>query len=374
VVTRRPAPEPGRYDPQRVAHLQPIHDAVSRLGLPLIRFRKIKSILGALEVQIEDGGDAAEVNGLLLNALRAVLRHQVGDTQMREALAAIDAVAHAEALRWEQVRAGPLRAQDVTPDERLDDLMQEGYQLLAAGQRTAACDRWLEAWTLVTQLAAPEMRTASAFDQAHPLVQSVANWCPDLEMELGNAGLDNPAYNAHWLRYARAFLTHFPGSDSDSWINATRAEGEALWRLGRQREAETVYAALVERFPREAWAYIGWADQYWLLKESPKAYAPAAAILQRALKQPDLHDRRDVLERLADLYGEWGKPQEQAAVVTHLARAADRRGTRPGGPSPAAVGGQPGSRAEKPGRNAPCWCGSGRKYKLCHLDPDRHGT
>ncbi len=23
------------------------------------------------------------------------------------------------------------------------------------------------------------------------------------------------------------------------------------------------------------------------------------------------------------------------------------------------------------GRNAPCWCGSGRKYKKCHLDPDR---
>ncbi|MBO0894517.1 MAG: SEC-C domain-containing protein [Acidimicrobiales bacterium] len=21
---------------------------------------------------------------------------------------------------------------------------------------------------------------------------------------------------------------------------------------------------------------------------------------------------------------------------------------------------------EKPGRNQPCWCGSGRKYKQCH--------
>ena len=25
----------------------------------------------------------------------------------------------------------------------------------------------------------------------------------------------------------------------------------------------------------------------------------------------------------------------------------------------------------KPGRNDPCWCGSGRKYKKCHLDADR---
>ncbi|MCL4393812.1 MAG: SEC-C metal-binding domain-containing protein, partial [Chloroflexi bacterium] len=24
----------------------------------------------------------------------------------------------------------------------------------------------------------------------------------------------------------------------------------------------------------------------------------------------------------------------------------------------------------KPGRNDPCWCGSGRKYKNCHLRED----
>jgi uncharacterized protein YecA (UPF0149 family) len=27
--------------------------------------------------------------------------------------------------------------------------------------------------------------------------------------------------------------------------------------------------------------------------------------------------------------------------------------------------------AQKLGRNAPCWCGSGRKYKNCHLEADR---
>ena len=28
------------------------------------------------------------------------------------------------------------------------------------------------------------------------------------------------------------------------------------------------------------------------------------------------------------------------------------------------------STAERPGRNEPCHCGSGRKYKQCHLDKD----
>ncbi len=26
--------------------------------------------------------------------------------------------------------------------------------------------------------------------------------------------------------------------------------------------------------------------------------------------------------------------------------------------------------AQKPGRNEPCWCGSGEKYKKCHLLDD----
>ncbi len=31
---------------------------------------------------------------------------------------------------------------------------------------------------------------------------------------------------------------------------------------------------------------------------------------------------------------------------------------------------QPVRRTERPGRNEPCWCGSGNKYKKCHLRSD----
>jgi methionyl aminopeptidase len=31
------------------------------------------------------------------------------------------------------------------------------------------------------------------------------------------------------------------------------------------------------------------------------------------------------------------------------------------------------SARSRPGRNDPCWCGSGQKYKKCHLDADRRG-
>lgn len=35
----------------------------------------------------------------------------------------------------------------------------------------------------------------------------------------------------------------------------------------------------------------------------------------------------------------------------------------------AATGAERQAPAVKPGRNDPCWCGSGKKYKKCHL-PD----
>jgi len=36
-------------------------------------------------------------------------------------------------------------------------------------------------------------------------------------------------------------------------------------------------------------------------------------------------------------------------------------------PSPAAL-----EAARERGRNEPCWCGSGKKYKKCHLRDDMH--
>ncbi|MBL8792318.1 MAG: hypothetical protein JNM56_00285 [Planctomycetia bacterium] len=277
----RASPETVRYDRARVALLHPIKDAVDHLGLPLIRVRKIKGIINALEMQIEDGGDSPEVNRCLLDALRAALRHQKGEQQTRAAIAAIAAFERKEDERWNQIRAGSTPVLDLSPSERLDDLMQEGYKLLDKKQTVAACDRWLQAWELVKQLARPEMKTATAFDKVcgQKLSQIVFNWRSDLAMELGNAGHRNPVYLEHLLRYAREYFGLFPEENTLTQLNFRRNEAEALWDLGRKTEAEAIYAALLEQFPDEGWGYIGWADSYWLDDDSPKDYARAEAIL-----------------------------------------------------------------------------------------------
>ena len=259
-----PSNEPIRYDRARVERTDSMVREINRLGLPLIRQRKLNGILNALVMQIEDGGDSPEVNRALLEALREGLRHQVGEHRAKAVLRAIDAFEGAESERWEQVRAGTLPPIELRTDEQLDDLMQEGYDLLQAKRQTAACDKWLEAWAMVTEMATPDMRTALAFDKAYPgMMQSVFNWSGDLEMELHNAGLHDPVYHEHRVRYVNEFLARFPDEDEERYVMFRRALGEALWCLERVADprgvpAQPRRAARPEEF--EAGANEGGAD------------------------------------------------------------------------------------------------------------------
>jgi tetratricopeptide (TPR) repeat protein len=362
-----------------VAQTKPIERELDRLGLPMVRLRKLKGVLNALVMQIEDGGDHPEVNRLLLDALRAGIAHQVGAAGGQAALRAIDAFAQAEAERWRQIAAGTLPPVQLTPEEQLDDRMQEGYDLLDAKHQAQACDAWLAAWDMIVSLARPEMRSVDDFDRAYPgLYQLVFNWVSDLDMALENAGWADPAYHEHRTRFARRFRSLFPEMDELWTINMMRAEGEALWALGRRDQAEAVYQALIDQLPDQAWSYIGWSDQYRWRGGGPTDQARAEALLLRALERPDLVDRRDALDRLVTLYEETGQLEKQAPWLDELnevlgpARAQRRSASHSQVQASLADGAPavaPQARA-KLGRNDPCWCGSGKKYKRCHLRQD----
>jgi hypothetical protein len=107
-------------------------------------------------------------------------------------------------------------------------------------------------------------------------------------------------------------------NDQDVVLNFGRGKAEALWRLGRISESEAAYAALVERLPDAGWAYIGWADEYWIFQDSSKDYTRGEVILKQALQRPNLQDRSDVLERLKDLYQEWGKNAEAESIARQI--------------------------------------------------------
>lgn len=86
-------------DYARLDTLKPVQRSVEALHLPPLRFRKLKGILGALTMQIEDGGDFPEVNELLVKALRAAVIFQVGEEPAKSFIEALARFEQSEALR-----------------------------------------------------------------------------------------------------------------------------------------------------------------------------------------------------------------------------------------------------------------------------------
>jgi tetratricopeptide (TPR) repeat protein len=330
----QPSNEPGRYDKARLAQIAPVQAAIQALGLPPLRQRKLNGVLNALIMQIEDGGDSPAVdspavNELLLEALQTAVLHQVGAARGTAVLQAIERFAQAEAERWQQVKAGTLPPVQLSPLEQLEELMQTGYSLVNQNQYVAACDQWLAAWQLVQQLAPADASSSEAVDAAYPhLFPPISQWAPDLMFELHNAGLKDPAYFEKRLAYVHDFLDRFPDEDEDSVLEYRRAQGEALWRLGRVAEAEAVFKALVADMPDKAWAYIGWSDEYYLFKDSPKDYERAADILHQGWDRVKLDDRPSLQERLERLYEEWERPLPRLKLPTARLQFSKRGGKR----------------------------------------------
>ena len=86
-------------DRVRLNMFKPVDQAVEALNLPPLRQRKLNGILGALTMQIEDGGDSPEVNELLVKALRVAVIFQVGQDAAKSFIEALARFEQAEKLR-----------------------------------------------------------------------------------------------------------------------------------------------------------------------------------------------------------------------------------------------------------------------------------
>jgi len=131
--------------------------------------------------------------------------------------------------------------------------------------------------------------------------------------------------------------------------------------------------AVARQYPDHAWSYLGWAAHYWSEEDGIREFGRAEEILKQGLERPELDERLEILGALEELYGAWGKRRERREMH-ELARRLDVTGWPPSVPTLTVVGqGAPGGPFVRPSRNAPCWCGSGRKYKKCHFDSDEAG-
>jgi tetratricopeptide (TPR) repeat protein len=199
---------------------------------------------------------------------------------------------------------------------QINDLMQSGYRYLEKKQFAPACVPWQKAWQLISSLLHqyPDA-SVEAIDGAFHGHQSISNWSSDYETGLANAALDNPSFYKICIDFCRAYVARSQDPGSVNNLNHLQAIAESHFRMGLPREGEASFLSLIRLYPRYAWGWIGWADQYSFYTKDPwYNLEKAENILRQALDIDGIGDRREILDRLRNILTRQGRTIEASLI------------------------------------------------------------
>ena len=286
---------------------------------------------------------------------------------------------------------------DLANMEMVDDKMQAGYAALKAGETVKACRLWLETWHAILDIIdRAEMGSLDEFDDRFGGTQSVFNWVQDLETELHNAGLQEPRFFHERISLCETMLDRFPDGKL-SIDNFKTALAESHFELGDRDKGERLFRAWLEEAPQWGSGWIAWSDCYWVFaKPEHKDATTAEQLLKEGLASPDVENRTHILERLRLLYKETGRDEEAESVREEIEQAREPKTSTTVRVAPdtvqvrrafdfgdqglpleelpdlveslrpaQSVGDRSFERQRRVGRNDPCPCGSGKKFKKC---------
>ena len=240
--------------------------------------------------------------------------------------------------------------------KELDDKIQDGYGDILDLDYPGGCDKWLEAWeeikTFISEGIADDLLD---LDFKYDWSEFIPNFIQDVEEELHNAGTEDKLYHLKRAVYCEELLRYC--FDDELLIsNTRRGMAEGYFNYGETEKCEQLYADWLRDDPDWGWGYIGWADCYWFNSDN-KQYKRAEEILMTGYTRPELREKIAVADRLASLYKDMGdaeKAKEYGDIFLSMQRTVPRDSAYY---DPAV--------AIKVGRNEPCPCGSGKKYKKC---------
>ncbi len=195
-----------------------------------------------------------------------------------------------------------LGKQENEDSDDLEELMQKGYSLLEKNKTVEACEIWSEVWNKLKSRFPSDMKSIEDAERIFHGTQNLFNWCQDLELELGNAGIENSSFYKRRIEYCKEFISFFPWTDSLILHNMRRAIAESYFGTGDHSKGDEAFIKLIEEYPENIWGYIGWGDMYLmpLNKTDTPNYERAKQIYGMALHQ-DIEDKDALLERLSEL-------------------------------------------------------------------------
>ena len=253
----------------------------------------------------------------------------------------------------------------MTDQAAIDKKIMEGYEFLSGNETAKACDIWLEAWEgLKSLMAEGAVESVHEIYDKHSWSEFPSNYVQDLEAELHNAGLDDPVYFDKRIEYCRELL-EYVGSDTLMEENTRRGIADSYFEKGDSAECDRLYGMWLEEDPKWGWGYIGWFRCYESTYHGRQDIAKASEILERAINKTDVRDRLDVVDAALTYYeendGDAGKIAELRQEFAALKASSPSHMTRHKSIPITSL---------KVGRNDPCPCGSGKKYKKCHGKAD----
>ena len=194
-------------------------------------------------------------------------------------------------------------APQIVNTEKLDDMMQEGYELIEKKKYIEGTELWLDVWEHLKKRFTPDMESISEAEVVFPgMMQSLYNWCQDVDVALENAGSDDPSFYEKRIEYCNTFCRLFPESDELIIMNLKRAEADSYFHLGETRKGDELFEKMIDDFPDSVWGYLGWGDMYSIMRLNEKVpidYKKTNKIYRDGLKKVKDHtERKYLLERL----------------------------------------------------------------------------
>ncbi|MCA1075871.1 SEC-C domain-containing protein [Clostridium bowmanii] len=259
----------------------------------------------------------------------------------------------------------------------LDEKMQEGYQFLMDNKHDKAVKSWIEVWNkLMDYMKNNNLKTFASFDNIYNGTQFVVNWLNDFENCLcnivanaatsanANDGEILEVYGSLRISMNEQIISFTDDSEELTLENAKRAIAETHFYLGNIKKGEELFEKYLSENPTWGWGWIGLSDQYWLMKAINPDFSKGEEVLLKALNVSNLVNREDVEVRLLNLYSE----SEQNEKLNKFEKEINRNiRTENSLVAPGTVKYEKNHDIinNKIGRNEPCYCGSGKKYKKC---------
>ena len=243
---------------------------------------------------------------------------------------------------------------------KLDKLLDECADIDTVNDPIIICDKYFETWQfacgLVDFYGYDSIEELMQFDEGY----SVEDWAFDFMLLLEEACDVEKRYGSLLIDFCREYIKRSDNNNSKIIVELKEALAEAYFRIGGQLAGDIEFERLTKEYPSSSTGWLKWAEQYSgegrEIPEQDINLQKAISILKRARNIDGMDLPRDVLKSLYDLFCQTEREAEAEEVLDILIPLDDDEDDNDGLGEDVAV---------QPGRNAPCPCGSGKKYKKC---------